>query len=372
MPLTQLENLLENLTVMLPTVIIQLRDRQSQDTLTDPLQIDPTMDTDGLSMYLNTALGKESRYLFYHADKRIITTVEDAMNRAELGTEAVITIDYVDIKNQVEDSSAFLEDVITGLAYFGGRLYALLYGGSLVDVQMGSILADNVTGIACDTSMYWISGTKLMGVVDAAQDPVEANLPEGSNIPAEINVTTPTNPFHSLATNNSIIATGSEKKQITLICPEQTTIVYSEEPYRNLLLTANALYWVETLDVIVRSDIKTGKKRSHFAKHTVTAIAVENETIYAATSDGLLLVFSGTLAPEAFPVSLRAVDKVIIHGSVIFLVSQFAVVSICRTTFVEKACYAVEEQINAAVLSIDMLFIGCGSKVAGYKIDRFL
>ncbi|KAI4291624.1 hypothetical protein PAPHI01_0898 [Pancytospora philotis] len=345
---------------MLHAVVVQLRDLQDHAVITEPLQMDASSDVAALGAYLNTILEKDSAYLFYYCGDRITASVADTMEKHGLGSENTIVIDYVDIKDQKEDSEVQVDDVVVELAVYGDKLYAVLYNGALLDVHGAREICCGVTSAVGGSDLFFATGCEVK----------RAHEVDGSLAVAEEPVWTFGGFVHALVASGEALVAGSEKKQIQLISAEKRELLYTEDTFRALSLAGSALLWVESLDVVVRHSLTNGKRRTYFTKHPVTAVAAAGDTVYAATSDGVLLVL-GDGETRSQPVGLRCVDRILVHGNTLLLASQNAVISVDANTLSERACFYFDEQINAIAIAADMLYVANGCKIAGYKLERF-
>lgn len=353
--------------------VIRLRNKMRPESMTEPLQIDPAMDAVSLTSYLNTLLGAAAEYLFYYQNTRLTRDVATLIEKHALDIENTLVIDYLNIGDQTADLHIPCDDVVTALLHFKGRLYARLYGGGTLEYDLCGEHAPRKYGNMTEMA----SGENIYGVLDGAITDLETKV-------AVLKSGYEDSLF--IATSEDTIAVGATKKKIRLFrlrsspengagdassgdcCAED---VYAEDFYRGVQLTKDALYWIESLDVVVRYDLSTRKKDTFYVRQTVTSLAVADGVVFCTTSNNMLVKIENKTL-QSYDISIRSVDRLIPYQNTLILVSQHNIVSLDTATMEEKAYLFLDEQVNAAALGSGRLFVGNGSKISGYDLSRLV
>lgn len=339
---------------MLQAAVIQLRSKRSPESITDPLQIEPSMDVAALNAYLNSTLSTATEYALYYGSARIRDGMQEVVDRHGLNAEDVIVVDYLDMQEQCEDFSIPCEDVVTKLCLHGGCVYARLYDGRLIELESGG---QKRAGLGCVAGGERLVCAEGSAVVNAETGGMIAEFPACEVV--------------FLESRGPVIAVGLSKNRIVLLRDGEAEEIPTEDFYRCPRLTDDALYWIESLDVVVRYDFAAKKKSSFYTRNTVVSIAIGKDAVYGATSNGTVLAIRDK-ETDAHDVSVRVANDIILSGDAVILVAQHSIVSLDINTLAEKTCFFLDEQINSVVVAGDRLLAANGPRVSGFFLSRLL
>lgn len=358
---------------MQEAAVIQFRNRNSPACITDALQLDLSAQMPHLTACLNTLLATETEYIFYYENCRLTSDIRSVIEKYALDTEHAIVIDYMDTRQQEADLNEPFDDVVTGLCCHKGRLYASTYSGRLYSVAEDAFgQAESGKRPEATVDVRMIVGD--LRIYAATEDSV-VDLETGQAMASQLD-----SKIACLATHGDSIALGMEDKRILLIFADEEAatsgdtriidMVPTNSFFRSIALAEDALYWVESLNVIFRYDLETKSKQHHSAELTITSIRVEKDVIYAATSNSkLVVVANGSLSVH--DVSTRLVDKILVGNGILLLVAQYSIAVLDQKTLEEKTCLFFDEQVNASVLGSDKLFVASGSSISAFFLTRF-
>lgn len=367
---------------MAQSVIIQLRNKTKPNITTDTIQVEPTLHVSSLTEYLNSVLNATDEYLFYYESTRIIEDLTSLIENHKIETENTVVIDYLNINDIKEDFKLHTDDYIVSMCLYNGTLYTLLYNGDVIEMygenfQTSKKVADGIQYIACGDKLYGVKNSKET-CNPFVTDILVGNTIEGSD-ELEDKIT-------SISACSSRIIVGTENKKLYFLgkpfecsdiqddnidTKEQVTSLTIDSFYRGLVFTENALYWIESVDIVVKYNLLTHKKSSISTKCVLVNIYPIFDTLYITTSENTLLcIKDGNIYPHK--VNLRLVEQICLYKNVIILFSQHNIISVDKDTFEEKFCVFVDDQINSQIICNDNLLVANGSAISGFNMCRFV
>ncbi|KAI5168404.1 hypothetical protein PAEPH01_0101 [Pancytospora epiphaga] len=332
--------------------VIQFRDKREDKSVTEEIQVDVKMDVVGMNAYVNMVEQKGTEYTFYYKNDRIKEGIQEIVERYNLDAEEVIIIDYIDNQMVIEDIAIPCEDVVTDICIYSDKMYARLYSGD-VTILLGQdgVVRRQTRHIGAGDRLLSVEGNKIIEM-ETGNDIVEM---EG-----EVKI---------LKTRGNAIAIGLNDKRIVLLREGSRDEIITEDEYRSLIIGEDGIYWVESVDVIVKYNWDTKKKTKSYTSHTITCIEIDKGEIIAGTSNGVVLnIQEGSIKP--YEVDVRIISGILVYEDVIILSSQNRILSFNGSTFEERSSTFLDFQINSMKRYGDKLMVANGTKVSGLLLSR--
>lgn len=341
--------------------IIQLRNKH-KDEVTDPLQVDMSSDSAFFSDILNTLFSRESNYVFYYKNERLVQNLDGAIRKHNLSIEHVIQIDYIDEEDMECDFSKDCSDTIVGVEWFGNSLFYVTYRGlvfSLNDTLECSL--SGIKGIFC--------GKRLFGFSSHSVYDIEENR-EIYRFEEEIR--------SCGASNDGTVAVAADDKIFLLRtdhlvdseAQKSLTIATLGFP-RSVFLSDHVVYWAEDYNKVSFYDIERDTKKTISCGCAINNLLVCGARIFGTTANSKIVVISGDGVEEK-EISLRLSNHIRMVGNVILYSTQHEIIGLNCDNLQEISFFRVSGQINGVASSDEMVYVANNQKISGFLKSRLV
>lgn len=317
------------------------------------MQVNPNDPISSLSAYLNTILSTSTQFLFFFQNVRIIHSLTEILETQSFPEEETFVIDYMPIEDQTFEWSVQLEDIVISLSKQGNNsenaLLANTHNGKLFKICDGPEELHSCCRNATD--MHGITGNSVILLADGTI------------------CRTFDDPIVEIASCGADYAVGLSSKKIIIVSGGASSEIQQLDFFRSLVLTDKHLFWIESLNMIFKHDRMTGQ-RIHFESDvTFTKIAVFEDTIYAGTSNGKLVIISGQeMAVHDIPV--RACKDIAVNKERIAVLSHLRAIILDRATLSLCADIIFEAQANSVLFANELLYVAHGDRITAYSLEK--
>jgi len=337
---------------------IKMQSRRNPEISTESFQISASTRIHTLSAYLNKIYNKDSKHTFLYGNAVVSSlAVSELIERHKLGYENTITLEYLDLDEDTPDPVMESPCPIVKCASCRDKLYFLEYDGSISTRHHNETIEspESLRLSSADLKYEDIAAERsIYGIADASVYNLEDNQV----------VKTFNEKLKSISTHSDRYAVTTENGNLYLVDGKEEEVLMSKSA-RNLKISEQALYWLESLNVIRVYTFRNKKIKEYASRHVMTDIIMDSDTIYCTTSNGVVIEISdGMLKTHNLDIWYQ--EQIISCNGNILIRSQNGIHCIEKGSFDKKSERFFRKVTNYMEIFEDSLYVLAECSV--YKI----
>lgn len=335
-------------------LVIKFTDKIHPTESTSELQVDQSIDVDGLSNLLNAINSKTSEYFFFYKNQRIHENIARLVEKHSLNVEEVLNIEFIDTMDIKADHLTEYDDTIISLAIKDNEVFYLTYAGDVYHYKDNKKM-NNTKVIRLVSSDEMLLGASKEYVVD---------LENGTMI------------YESAEEIRSV---GAYKKHIViahtdkiiLMADGNTTEIHSGDDLqvREVKINNKMISWTQKHNTVGIYDFETKKVNLVVSKCCINRMRLIDEKLVFTTGDSTILVVDN-LECIYFDTLYRLTKCLEKYKSYFFYSAQHDVVLTDISKLRDLLFLRVEGQINDILVMNDVLLIANDNFISEFKINN--
>lgn len=339
------------------TYIVQLRNRTNLNEVTDQILLESNTDVEKFASLTNALFQKDSSYIFYYKNRRLVSTIEPIIQEFELNEEEVIFIDFIDEKDILADKVVELDDTVVSVCSLNSDVYYLTYEGDVF--QLGK------TEKFLNKFSHLVAGSNLIGADECRIFNVLKNEP----------IHTFEDHIRSISSFNELIAvaTTSEVFIIDQSNFDIKKVADGQILPRSVTVHDSVLAWISNYNQINIYKLDTLEMNCFKTDCTVINLCIANDLVVATTSNNQIVTVSANKISN-IQTDQRSIQFAIPSNNLFLLASQYNVLSCSFTdssTISEHAFFKLKGNINGIASDSKNVYIANDNKITIYELNRF-
>lgn len=341
------------------SLVIKFTNKLRPNEYTSELQIDQSIDIDGLTTLLNTITNKETEYFFFYKNQRIYENLAKMAEKYSLNIEEIQNIEFIDQKDIKADHLIECDDVVISLVSKNDEVFYLTYTGNVYRYDNNTKI--NMTEMKIRRIVS--SDRMLLGISDKYILDIENNkiIYESDDM------------IQSIDVFDNTIAVASNDKIILISDGNPTEVHSGDDLYiREVKINSIMVSWIQKHNTIGFYCFENKKVDFIVSKCCLHKLRLFEDKIVSTTGDNMILIVED-LKCRYVDVPYRLSSSIKPYKSGFFYSSQHDIILVDvsdESKLKEQMILKVEGQVNDILVVGDSILIANDNFISKFKIKE--